>query len=237
MASAVKASDYYNNADKHIAVPVLTALLSEDGWLVPAKPKPYLVKTSDEAGMAELGEMELGMHSTLHHSLEGIKVEKIRAGQFYRVGMIPLPAPTDGYLLSVDDGRPGNQKTYFTAAHYQALFGDWTPVEGSKLINASLLPDGLTQEWDKCVILEEDVTFGFADGEYTAKKGMVLYRNEGDKDGYTVLPIHHYLRGRAIWKPKLIEARISLAEVGARLADAKARFSVVKPRFSVVKDI
>ncbi|MBU6475474.1 MAG: hypothetical protein KGL10_08320 [Alphaproteobacteria bacterium] len=40
----------------------------------------------------------------------------------------------------------------------------------------------------KGIILQENVTFAFRNGEYTAPKGSLLFVNADDEDGYTVTP-------------------------------------------------
>ena len=86
----------------------------------------------------------------------------------------------------------GSGNTFIAEAHYEAVFGDQQEIEGQKII---AIGDAI-----KAVVLEDEITFEFIAGTYTAPAGYVLYANEEDEDGYTVVSPQSFFRDFVILK-------------------------------------
>jgi hypothetical protein len=94
-------------------------------------------------------------------------------------------AECDGYLI-----QEKRFPQFLSKAAYAAIFGDQEPVEGQQILIAGN-PIG-------CVVLDQEVTFEFLAGDCTAAAGSVLYENDNDEDGYTVVPQIHFFRDHLI---------------------------------------
>ncbi|MFN7226027.1 MAG: hypothetical protein ACK5UY_02090 [Holosporales bacterium] len=161
--------------------------VEEDGWYIPL---PVGQVYED---FAELEEHVVAPQSVKHFELpEEINAKKVAKGASYvaNVGfLIETSTDSSGYILK-EKGSSGS--LFIAEAHYAAVFGDQQPVEGQALIAVDKpIP---------CIVLEQEVTFDFIAGEYTAPAGFILYENEQDEDGYTVVSPMRFLRDHVILK-------------------------------------
>jgi len=163
----------------------IEARIDNDGWYVPLP----VGQVFDD--FSKLEEHLISSQSVKRFELpQGINVKKAAKGTRYvaDVGFL-VESSTDysGYLLK---GTEDSGSLFIGEAHYAAVFGDKQSVEGQALIAVG--------NPISCVVLEQEVTFEFIAGEYTAPAGFILYENPEDEDGYTVVPPMHFLREHVV---------------------------------------
>jgi hypothetical protein len=168
MVNPVNAGDFFESAPKQIAVPFTVAL-------DPDSQESYL-----------------DPKKVKHFDLpEGIQVQRVAKGAPYPIDtgfscvFMEGTAICDGYLL-----KDGNNNQFIEEAAYDAIFGDQQSVEGQTLVAVGAPVS--------CVVLDQEVTFEFLAGDCTAAAGSVLYENDNDEDGYTVVPQIHFFRDHLI---------------------------------------
>ncbi len=162
MANAVNAGDFFESVfNKQTAVPFTVALDdldSQEIYLDPRAVKSFEIPT-------------------------GILFQRVAKGAPYPINIgfscvfMEGTAICDGYLLK-EEGD--NRWKFMEKAAFDAIFCNrHQPVERQKIV----IP---ARKAFKCVVLEEDTTFGFLNETFLATTGMVLYENPSDPDGYTV---------------------------------------------------
>jgi hypothetical protein len=155
-----------------------------DGWYVP-------LPVGQVFDFEEIESYVIQPQAVQHFEISS-KVKKINAGDNYvaNIGfLIETSAETSGFLFEQED----SSATFFAEAHYQAVFGDQQVVQEQLIVAVN---DKIT----KAVVLENEVTFEFMAGTYTAPAGYVLYANEEDEDGYTVVSPIQFFRDFVILK-------------------------------------
>jgi hypothetical protein len=163
----------------------LESRVEEDGWYVPLP----VGKVFED--FAELEEHVVNAQQVKRFELPAdVKVKKVKTGETYvaNVGfLVETSVDYSGYLIKT----PGeNGSRFIGEAQYVAVFGDKQPVEGQVLV---AIGDPF-----QCVVLEQEVTFDFIQGECTAPAGSILYENKEDEDGYTVVSPIHFLRDHVV---------------------------------------
>jgi hypothetical protein len=160
--------------------------VERDGWYLP---KPYYMVT-DNAPDDLLVDPKQVQHFKLP---EDLQVQKVEKDHLYAVDcglgglLIETSTCCAGYLFKqpVDNGYG-----FIEEAAYDAIFGDQQSVEGQTLVAVGAPVS--------CVVLDQEVTFEFLAGDCTAAAGSVLYENDNDEDGYTVVPQIHFFRDHLI---------------------------------------
>jgi|GEM_PF-2841965 len=92
-------------------------------------------------------------------------------------------AEDDGYLVTLkEDGKP----RFYDNFDYKRLFNAKAAANET---STKLYRDARSDKdvHVRYIVLKEGVTFAFEEGHYNAKASMVLYENEKDEDGFTVV--------------------------------------------------
>ncbi len=161
MVNAVNAGDFFESVfNKQTGVPFTVALDdldSQEIYLDPRLVKSFEIPT-------------------------GILFQRVKKGAYpINIGFEPVvmeDTVCDGYLLK-EEGD--NRWKFMEKAAFDAIFCNrHQPVERQKIV----IP---AEKAFKCVLLEKDTTFEFLAGDYTAAAGSVLYKNNDDRDGYSVV--------------------------------------------------
>lgn len=172
----------------------------EDGWQVFVGRTPKFV--NDEEFAAQFtklnlqGTQELPEGATADPVLKGQEIY-VQPWDDTELGVI-ANAESAGWVVTLpENGKP----RFMSDAEFRATY---------KTDAAPLADDGqqgvfqyVPQQGDpshRFVVLREDTTFDFDEGAYTAPAGYVLYENEDDVDGYTVVPGDHFKENYTVTK-------------------------------------
>jgi len=179
-----------------LGIPVEIAA-EEDGWEIEARRGEYVFYNVED--FAE--EFTPAKLDTSHAEElpEDAKVTPLSPGDSFIAfpfgpGLgVESTADENAFLVEFEDDAP----VYINAMDFHVRFKTDLAKPDDSLMGLfnekSALTDPEAKKY-KYVVLKEDTEFDFADGPYTGKEGEVLYKNEEDIDGYTVLPTSYFAR-------------------------------------------
>ena len=193
MSNAIKAGDVFVSLTQRTAFPYEPARHVQKGekialgfFEVEADQVYWYLPSSRNVLPVEDAESFLAEHTIAPPSVivqpHGATVKPVRKGETFISVMggvgFEQTADTDGYLLEY----AGDVTDFWEKAHFDAIFGGETPDPDTFRL---LRIDRASVQF---VILTEETTFDFAEGEVTVPAGYVLYKDNEDVDGYVATP-------------------------------------------------
>ncbi|MBI1214344.1 MAG: hypothetical protein GC185_00830 [Alphaproteobacteria bacterium] len=144
--------------------------------------KSYLAEKDFAASTEPAGKLPPAVPREEMTAEEQAALKPVAKGeQVFVNAVLPVLAKADydGFILTTEDDK----KVYLSNYELKAAFNN---VAGAKNTHPDLVVRRTDEPALKGIVLTEDVTFKFKEGDYEAKAGSFLYPNADDVDGFTV---------------------------------------------------